>query len=201
MNRSAGDNAAAEAELVRSAQAGDHDAFAALVARYQDRIFNTCFRMCHNHADALDLTQTAFLKALEALPRFDARARFYTWLFRIAVNLTLSHRRQQKRRHTASLDAVHGDGRMPEPAARPDAAAQRRGPEQEELRGRVEHALAQLDDEFRIAVVLKDVEDMDYATIGEILEVPLGTVKSRIYRGRMLLRQLLSAEKVHLETA
>ena len=195
MNR-ATTSSVAEDELVRLAQAGDPAAFAGLVARYQDRIYNTCYRMCRNHADALDLTQTAFLKALEALPRFDARARFYTWLYRIAANLTLSHLRQRRRRRSVSLDRTDGEQGMPEPAAPPQTSAPGRSAEQRELRGRVEAALEQLDDEYRIAVVLKDIENMDYATIGEILAVPLGTVKSRIYRGRMMLRELLSAERV-----
>ena len=86
VNRNASDNVADEATLVSQAQAGDHEAFAALMARYQDRVFNTCYRMCHNHADALDLTQTAFLKAFEALPRFDAP--------RTILHVVVSHRRE-----------------------------------------------------------------------------------------------------------
>jgi RNA polymerase sigma-70 factor, ECF subfamily len=185
-----------DAELVRQAQEGASAAFAELMSRYQDRVFNTCYRMCHNHDDALDLTQTAFLQALQNLRRFRADANFYTWLFRIAVNLTISHRRTAGRRATRSLDGSGNDGQAtaPEPPGRSDAVSQ--PVEQRELQQKVECALAQLDDEFRAAVVLKDIEDMDYASIAEVLEVPVGTVKSRIHRGRLLLRELLRGERL-----
>lgn len=195
MNRPAHEADLHDAELVRRAQSGVPAAFAVLVSRYQDRVYNTCYRMCHNHADALDLTQTTFLKALEALPRFEQRANFFTWLFRIAVNLTMTHRRTSGRRRTGSLDAGAEETGRREPAAHgadTDAAAT---VEQEELHARVAWALAQLDDEFRAAVVLKDIEDMDYAAIAEVLGVPIGTVKSRIHRGRMLLRELLARDE------
>jgi RNA polymerase sigma-70 factor, ECF subfamily len=187
-----------DAELVRQAQEGASAAFAELVSRYQNRVFNTCYRMCHNYDDALDLTQSAFFQALQNLRRFQARANFYTWLFRIAVNLTISHRRAAGRRATRSLDESGNDGRATGPAARGRAAEVSQPVEQRELRQRVEWALAQLDDEFRAAVVLKDVEDMDYASIAEVLEVPVGTVKSRIHRGRVLLRELLRGERLHV---
>lgn len=187
-----------DAELVRQAQEGASAAFAELVSRYQNRVFNTCYRMCHNYDDALDLTQSAILQALQNLRRFQARANFYTWLFRIAVNLTISHRRTAGRRATRTLDESGNDGRVTA-ATPPGRAAEVSQPvEQRELQQRVEWALAQLDDEFRAAVVLKDIEDMDYASIAEVLEVPVGTVKSRIHRGRLLLRELLRGERLHV---
>lgn len=176
--------------LVARAQEGDRAAFGVLVGRYQDRIFNTIYRMCHNHADALDLSQTAFLKAYQGLPTFAARASFFTWLFRIAVNLVLTQRRGRGATMTeldaradggASLRVVHDD---------PAVAIDR-----DDRLGRIAAALARLDDEYRAAVVLKDIEDLDYATIGEILDVPVGTVKSRIHRGRSLLREMIGDEE------
>ncbi len=196
MNRAAGDSEVGDLELVRRAQGGDAAAFAGLVTRYQDRIYNTCYRMCHRHADALDLTQTTLLKALEALPRFETRSNFFTWLFRIAVNVTITHRRSQCRRAAASLDADPYDARNREPAAADDGNGASCGAENDELHTRLEAALLQLDDGFRAAVVLKDIEDFDYATIAEILAIPVGTVKSRIHRGRAMLRALLTAEEV-----
>ena len=197
MNREPTESAAREAELVQQAQGGDGEAFGELVARYQDRIYNTCHRLCHNRADAFDLAQSTFLKALEALPRFEARASFYTWLYRIAVNLTLSHRRTQGRRRTVALagpdDEIHGH----EPAtAHADAADH---VEQTELQRQLTEALDQLDPDFRVAVVLKDIEGMDYATIAEILQVAVGTVKSRIHRGRQTLREILTAERSEVD--
>lgn len=195
MNRAAREIEVSDLELVRRAQVGDAAAFAGLVVRFQDRVYNTCYRMCHNHADALDLTQSTFLKALEGLPRFETRSSFYTWLFRIAVNLAISHRRAQERRGTLSLDAGNSDGRSPQPAAPGNGREVSRLVEQEELHGRLEEALQRLDEEFRIAVVLKDIEEMDYATIAEILDVPVGTVKSRIHRGRTMLRAVLTGKE------
>jgi len=181
-----------DAELVQRAQRGSPAAFAALVARYQDRVYNTCYRMCHDHADALDLTQTAFLKALEQLPEFRGEAGFFTWLFRIAVNLTLSFRRTRARAarvHGAELDRRRA-ARIAPPESDVAATMERR-----ELRERIAGALDQLDDEFRVAVVLKDIEGLDYAAIAEVLGIPTGTVKSRIHRGRMMLRDLLADER------
>ena len=182
-----------DAELVRRSQRGDAAAFAALVTRYQDRVFNLCCRMCHNETDALDLAQTTFLRALQNVGRFGGRAQFYTWLFRIAVNVVLTDRRARSHQPVA-LDA----------AADPPAVPDRREVdgsllcEQHELQERVAWALGQLDEEFRAAVVLKDIEDMDYAAIAEVLNVPVGTVKSRIHRGRLVLRDLLRSERIHV---
>ena len=185
-----------DADLVLRAQRGEAAALSELVIRYQDRVYNTCYRMCRNHADALDLTQTTFVRALEALPRFEIRASFFTWLYRIAVNLTLSQRRAQ-RRPMLRLHGPDEEDRPLEPAAAEgDPAAD---VEQQELRERLEEALAQLDAEYRAAVILRDVEGLDYAAIAEILEVPTGTVKSRIFRGRMMLRELLEQKDRQLD--
>ncbi len=190
-----------DAELVSRAQRGDPAAFSELVVRYQDRVYNTCYRMCHNHADALDLTQTAFLKAFEALPRFELRAGFFTWLFRIAVNLTLSHRRARSRRPTLSLHWSDDDEERPfDPPAANDSDDPAEHAGRVELHQRLEAALGELDEEFRAAVVLRDVEELDYATIAEILDVPAGTVKSRIHRGRLMLRRLLEQEEPQVGT-
>jgi len=188
-----------DAELVSRAQRSDPAAFSELVKRYQDRVYNTCYRMCHNHEDALDLTQSAFLKALEALPRFELRAEFFTWLFRIAVNLTLSHRRAQSRRPTLALRQFDDEQDRPfDPPATNDSDDPARRVARVELRQRLEAALEKLDEEFRAAVVLRDIEELDYATIAEILEVPAGTVKSRIHRGRLMLREMLQQEEPQL---
>jgi RNA polymerase sigma-70 factor (ECF subfamily) len=183
-----------DADLVACAQRGEATAFAVLVARYQDRVFNACYRMCHNHADALDLTQSAFLRALEALPQFEARSNFYTWLFRIAVNLAASQRRRERRRERRRWESEATRAGGSEPATGPEEDPAERVAETEAL-GTLEEALGRLEDEYRVAVVLKDIEEMDYATIAEILEVPVGTVKSRIHRGRARLRELLTAKE------
>ncbi len=198
VNRQTADTGPDDAELVQRAQRGGAEAFAELVSRHQDRVYNTCYRLCHDHATALDLTQTTFLKALEALPRFEARSSFYTWLFRIAVNAAFSERRARRRRQTVSLDDPDASGRGRESAAPPERHDAARTAERKEMYQQVEAALDRLEPEFRVAVVLKDIENMDYATIAEILEVPVGTVKSRIHRGRLMLRDLLTSERTEL---
>lgn len=174
-----------DAELARRAQAGSASAFEALARRYQDRVYNMCYRMLHNHADALDVTQSAFLRALQALPRFEARSSFYTWLFRIAVNLTISHRRRPR---LAQFD----DTMRTEPRTMDTAPAL--ALERQELSARLQRALAGLEEDFRVAVLLRDVEGLDYETIGQIVGAPVGTVKSRIHRGRESLRAVLTRE-------
>lgn len=183
---------------MQAAQNGSADAFGELVRRYQDRVYNTCYRLCHDDDEALDLTQTTFLKALEALPRFEARSSFYTWLFRIAVNAALSARRGRRRR-TAALDDTSEAARGWTSAANPRPPAVSATLERREEYEQVEAALAQLDPEFRVAIVLKDIEGLDYEAIAAILEVPVGTVKSRICRGRAMLRTMLLKEQAEVD--
>lgn len=196
-----GRSADSDDQLVLAAQAGDGAAFAQLVERYQDRVYNTCLRMCGNAADALDLTQTAFLRALQALPRFEVRSNFYTWLFRIAVNVVLSQRRRDRARPTLTLHRFEEGNAVDEPADQHADVQPEHGAERGEWQQRIAAALAKLEEEFRVAVVLKDIEELDYAEIARILHVPLGTVKSRIHRGRMMLRQLLENQEERREFA
>jgi RNA polymerase sigma-70 factor (ECF subfamily) len=186
-----------EANLLDRACGGDMDAFSRLVARYQDRILNTCWRMCGNLEDARDLTQEAFLHALRGLGSFDRRAGFYTWLFRIAVNLALSHRRKAVRRPKLSLHDGEGQftgdqqgmrlvGRVSDDSPDPASTLSRR--ERERI---VMEMLDELDDDHRSVLVLRDIEGFDYQQIADILEVAVGTVKSRIHRARMELRERL----------
>lgn len=169
-----------------------------LVARYQDRLFNTCWRICGNLEDARDITQDAFLKAYERLDSFKAESSFYTWLYRIAVNLALSFRRGSSRRRHVSLDAISegtqaaGLTNRAEWQAQPDPGA--RASSAETMR-QLARALHELDDDFRAVVVLRDVEGFDYHEISEILEVPRGTVKSRLHRAREQLRLALETAR------
>jgi RNA polymerase sigma-70 factor (ECF subfamily) len=193
------DSATPDEVLVAQARAGDAPAAAALIERYQDRVYNLCYRMCGHEADAADLTQATFLKALESLPSFELRSSFYTWLFRIAVNAALSHRRSLRRRPMHSLDGTDLGGMdSADRPHRPPVASAGPSPlrrlELAELHERVAGALARLAEEFRAPVVLRDMEELDYHEIAEILAVPVGTVKSRIHRGRLMLRELLVGE-------
>lgn len=181
--------------LVERCRKGEMQAFGLLVAKYQDRIYNLIWRMCTRQAEAEELAQEVFLKALENLNQFRGRSRFYTWLFRIAVNTVISHRRRTARIRFQPL----GDGDDdPSPAVAAVAAAQRHNPGPDgaamsaETSARVAEALEELDEEHRVMIVLRDMEDMDYAQIASVLDLPVGTVKSRLHRARCMLRDKLT---------
>jgi len=189
-----------DAVLVERFRGGDVSALTALVEKYQDRIYNTCWRLSGNADDAADLTQEAFIKVMEAIGSFGHRSGFYTWLFRIAVNLTLSHRRKSGRRRTLSM---HSDGSDNATAPEqwlesaddtPDKAAE--DAERHEL---VAEALETLDEEHRTVIVLRDLQSLDYREIAEILDVPTGTIKSRLHRARLALREKLGPSIVSVQ--
>jgi len=187
-----------DAALVEQCRKGDMQAFGSLVAKYQDRVFNAILRMCGDTHDAEELAQEAFLKALERMASFRGQSGFYTWLFRIAVNLTISQRRHERRLRFQSLsggpdgfDPAQGDGLTVAAAGRREPGPEAAAMAADESR-RVLQALDELDDDFRVVVVLRDVEDMDYAEIANVLEVPVGTVKSRLHRARCILRDKLA---------
>ena len=186
-----------DAALVERCRKGDLRAFEALVAKYQDRVYTLLLRMVNRPAEAEELAQETFLKALEKLSLFRGASGFYTWLFRIAANLAISHRRRGQRVRFRPLDGPD-DGDVSQADALTAATAELRNapPEAaamaEETKERVTEALEELDDDYRLVVVLRDVEDMDYGQIADMLEVPVGTVKSRLHRARMILKEKLS---------
>lgn len=180
-----------ESSLIRRSQEGEVAAFGELVETYQDRILAVCVRTIGNRSAAEDIAQEAFVRAFTSIRRFDGRAAFYTWLFRIAMNLCLSELRK-KRHGVMSLDGARAGREGPALANHRDRGM---GPSAEaELREehqRVVEALDKLDAEHRAVVILRDMESLDYAEIAEILEVPVGTVKSRLHRARCTLREML----------
>ncbi len=194
-------SAEAEAELVRCAQAGQTDAFGQLVLAYQDRLYNVVCRLCSRPEVAEELAQEAFLKAFEKLGDFRGGSRFYTWLFRIATNLALSYRRRLGvvKFHSLQGQACSDENANPSLAdARTAELAEIRNPGPESIAIareetlKVRDALDSLDEEFRTIVLLRDAEDMNYDEIAEILEIPRGTVKSRLHRARKILKEKLS---------
>jgi RNA polymerase sigma-70 factor (ECF subfamily) len=175
-----------ERELVAAAQQGDRDALDRLLRQQYDRVHAVCRRITGNDADAADAAQEALLAMVRGLGRFDGRSSFSTWSYRIATNASLDELRRRRRRPMTVVrddDPTHEHG-----IADPDAD---RYVERHADREAIDAALAGLPDEFRIPVVLRDVADLDYREIAETLDVPLGTVKSRIARGRALLATAL----------
>lgn len=180
----------AEAELLQRARRGDLDAFNGLVTAYEGTVYSLCYRLLGQRQAAEDATQEAFLAAWRGIGGLRGDA-FRPWLLRIAANACRDELRRRARRPSASLDVALAEG-TPEPAdpaPSPEASALRT-----EARGRLEALLAQLSAEQRLALLLRDVEGLDYAEIAFVMRTSLGTVKSRIARGRGRLRQLLLAE-------
>lgn len=176
-----------DAQLIEATRAGDNSAYGRLVERYQDRLVGAVTRFLGCREDAHDVAQDAFVQAYLKLDTFRGASAFYTWLYRIAFNLAMSHAR--RRRTMLSLDgAKDGFGSEPmDTAEGPDAGLQR-----DERAALVHDALQQLDDEFRLVVVLRELEGSSYDQIAEILEIPIGTVRSRLFRARMQLRDRLA---------
>ena len=171
--------------------AGEGAPFGEIVQRHEDRLYNTIYRLVGSAEDARDLLQDTFVKAYENLETFRGGSSLYTWLFRIAVNTSLSHRRRRK---WVQMSVPAGNEDDPNPGnavadtATMDPADGLVTAETEKL---VQEAINSLDDEHRTVVVLRDIQHCDYRQIAEILEVPTGTVKSRLHRARMLLRDKL----------
>ena len=177
--------------LIQRCRQGQRDAFGLLVRRYQDRLFNTVCRMIGSDEQARDIVQDAFVSAYRAMDRFHGNASFYTWLYRIAVNAGISAQRRRRRRpELLSIEgqlAAVGD----EPPAPVEQTRPSRRLEAAETQQAVARAIDSLSPEYRAVVILKDMEGHDYQTIARILEVPVGTVRSRLHRARLQLREKL----------
>lgn len=185
--------------LIQQCQANDSNALEKLIYKYKDRIYNVIFRICGNSEDSAELTQDAFVKIIENIYKFQGKSSFYTWAFRIAVNLTLNHCRRRIRLQAMSLDAeIGGNSEQAKVSLKgyledknvtdPSGIAQSR--EHIDL---IIAAIEKLADDQRAVVVLRDIEGMDYAQIATVLDVELGTVKSRLSRARANLRANLEA--------
>lgn len=180
-----------ESRLIARSQQGDLEAFNRIVTRYQRHIYNQCYRVLNEDELAADATQDTFFVAFQKLPNFRGGS-FRSWILRIATNICYDVLRSMKRGPSVSLDAaVHssgGEGKLdpPDRHVLPDEAA-----EQHELAAALQRALMLLPVDQRIAVVLSDVQGMNYREIADITQTNLGTVKSRISRGRARLRDIL----------
>ena len=177
-----------DAELVHAARSGDRRALDELLRRHHDRIHLLCRRLCRDRGDAEDATQNALIAIVRGLERYDGRAEFSTWSYRVATNACLDELRRRRRRPVAhETDTVVALAQRGEPARDdPSASAERA-----EDRSRIQAALDRLDESFRLPVVLRDLAELDYAEIAEVLQLPAGTVRSRISRGRRHLAELL----------
>jgi len=174
--------------LIEACRAGRTEAFGVLVQRYQDRLYPTMLRLTGGAEDALDLLQDAFLRAFEKLDRFHGESSFYTWIYRIAVNLALSGRR--RRRTTLRLGGSGRDS-APDPADDPATSDPSLPLEHAERDALIQAALNALADDHRAVVVMKEFDGLRYEEIASILNIPVGTVRSRLHRARLELRTRL----------
>jgi RNA polymerase sigma-70 factor (ECF subfamily) len=172
--------------LVVRARAEDTEAFEALVRKYQGWVFTLTYRMLGDRADAEEVAQEIFLKAYRGLGRFKGDARFSTWLYRIATNHCLNHLESRRRRAGPRSNPGHLVETVSDPAPRPDQVV-----EQEDARRLVQQALLRLTPEHRSILVLREIQGLSYEEIGELLGLESGTVRSRLHRARMELKERL----------
>ncbi|MFB0508878.1 MAG: RNA polymerase sigma factor [bacterium] len=172
----------ADLELIRRVKAGETQAFDILMQRYATRIYQVIYGMVHNHADTQDLSQETFVHAYEGIRGFKEKYKFYTWLYRIAVNLCINHWRRMK---LAKFVPIADAQAYPDTNPAPNSKAL-------DLRRAVEKRLAYLPEEQKTVFVLRTFEDMSYQAIADVLGVSIGTVMSRLSRAREKLRELLS---------
>ncbi len=175
-----------DAELIQECLSGRSAAFGSLVQKYQDRLYNTIVHVSGSRDDASDIVQEAFVQAFLKLETFQQSSAFYTWLYRIAFNVAITHHR--RRRPLGSLDHLREQSGQ-------EVVDRSGGPvealERTERVGQIREAIAALGDEHRSVLVLREIEGCCYETIADILQIPVGTVRSRLHRARAELREQL----------
>jgi RNA polymerase sigma-70 factor (ECF subfamily) len=179
-------------ELIEACRAGESSAFDVLVARWEDKIRGACWRVVGSEDEARDVAQEAFLKAYRALPGFKHEARFSSWLYQIAINLCRDRLRRRRTRATVSLDELEATG--------PVLVERRPGAQEalirDDLAGAVRRAIDALPAEQREVVILKEYQGLTFLEIAQALEVPVSTVKTRLYRGLGQLRLRLERQGI-----
>jgi RNA polymerase sigma-70 factor (ECF subfamily) len=178
-----------DSRLIAEVLRGRTEAFGELVRHYQDRLYNSVYRLLDNGEDAHDVVQEAFLHAYQALNNFKGDSLFFTWLYRIAFNTAISFKRKHKA--VLSLNTASGDSGKLEPIDPAESTQPGHALEQSEQERRIHQALARLSPEHRAVLVMKDMEGEKYEVMADVLGVPIGTIRSRLHRARLELRTLL----------
>jgi RNA polymerase sigma-70 factor (ECF subfamily) len=178
-------------DLVLQSQRGDADAFEQLVIRHQKKMVNIAYRITGTYEDACDVAQDAFVSAYKEIRRFECKSRFSTWLYTITVNLSKNRLKQMimaRNRHEVSIHAEEGAIHIDPPSAEPSALEML---EKRDIRQGVQDCIGRLEEDFRVVVVLRDIQGFAYNEIGAMLKVAEGTVKSRLFRAREMLKKCL----------
>ena len=176
--------------LVRKVQAGEKGAFDLLVLKYQHKIANLVSRFVHDHSEVQDVTQEAFIKAYRGLKNFRGESAFYTWLYRIAINTAKNHLASMSRRITDGTDAAEAE-QFATATVLHDIADPQREMMTDQIAEVVKLTINTLPDELKTAITLRELQGMSYEEIAEVMECPIGTVRSRIFRARDAIDQKL----------
>ena len=176
-----------ETRWIESSVAGDSEAFGCLVTKHQNRLYNSMVHFLRDETEAEDVVQESFVLAFTRLSKFQGNSSFYTWLYRIAVNTAISRKRKKRPRVSVERDlgdggtGIGGDGPQPDDRM-----------EERERANQLHAALDRLSDEHRLILVLREMDGQSYEEISEILETPVGTVRSRLHRARSQLKEELT---------
>jgi len=173
-------------ELLGRARDGDREAFGELFRKYEKRVFRVARRMCRSDDEAWDITQDAFLRAMQAMDRYDTRYRFFTWIYRIVTNLAINHSEKRKRRNEVFFEEEYGaEGRQAVEDVTPDLA------DREQVAAAVGRAVDRLSPPLRAVFVLRVDQQLSYSEIADTLHIAIGTVMSRLNRARQRIREEL----------
>ena len=190
----------ADGEMLRAVISGDGTAYRGLVEKYQGRVYSMVYGMVRNREDARDITQDAFVKAYKNLETFRLESSFYTWLYRIAMNLAIDFTRKRKRRETNGFD--EGIASRDEDGGIADAHHEE-GPlrhlERKQLFGRIMDAMEKLPEDQREVILLRELEGLQYKEIADVMGIPEGTVMSRLFYARKKLQKLLTVDRKEAE--
>ncbi len=173
--------------LVRLTLEGDRTAFSELVRRYQKQIYSLAYRMTNHPEEALDLSQEIFLRLYQVLPKYDEARPFFPWMYKVASNVCYSALRKKPQESVPLEKVIDFTPLIPQLESQPEDFAEVR-----EVQQMVQQALAELPDKYKIPLILRFLEDMTYQQIGEILELPVSTIETRLYRGKALLQKRLA---------